>query len=135
MRGEHFSFDLGHDGYQEIYIFLLISKKETYLSDKMLWTQIIAKKAFQFLHVFCNNSVKVQFYTKVSLLFWYSQKITIFFIPMAYFIGKIVYLLFSVGNFHLHFRHRLLKISINAFCNFVLEYCKVQITTTGFWFG
>jgi hypothetical protein len=94
-----FFLEIGHIGYQKIENFMLNSKKQTCLGDKMPPKKVKIKKLFSnfakshFFSFFNFNFFWGHFVTKTSLLFRNQHKIIDFLIPyMTYFKKK---------NFHL----------------------------------
>jgi hypothetical protein len=90
-----FFLEIGHIGYQKIENFMLISKMQTYLSDKMPPKKVKIKKLqkmglSKFRKQFFNfNFFGGHFVTKKSLLLWNQFKILDFLIPyMTYFKKK-----------------------------------------------
>ncbi len=91
----HFFLEIGHIGYQNIETFMLISIKQTCLSDKMPPKKLKLKNHFLILlspifFVFNFYIFWEQFVNKTSLHFWNQHIILDFLIPnMTYFKEKI----------------------------------------------
>ncbi len=114
-----FFLEIGHIGYQQIENFILISKMQTYLSDKMPPKKVKIKKRKKMglskvrKQFFKFNFFGGHFVTKTSLLLWNQFKILDFFYTcMTY---------FKKTNFHL---------SAEPIINFLTQKSKKDRNTT-----